>query len=178
MNKISAPHITTVIIHVTTAFLCFWFFFPKYFSHRDLPNSPLFPNKTIEGVDTNQNGVRDEVEIAISRAIPHDDDLYASTMLFAYAYQKHLTSIAHNREEGLQIMRDTDCVDNHDMILTNPNNTDPIISPEWERRVDIEKLTLNTKERFDKARTGVYSKVGLAGGNETACGSTVMDRPF
>lgn len=169
MEKISKKvyKISANIIFACLVPYCIWFYFPRYFSHRDLPNRPIFPNKTVLGVDANQNGVRDEIEIKISRAIPKDDALFALTMAYAKAYQTHLIIVARNREEALQVIRDTRCVDNGDYVDRSKG----------ERRVDIQRLTLNTDERFDKARSGVYSKIGLTGGVETACGSTKIDRP-
>lgn len=61
-------------------------------SSRSLPPDPgAAATATVAGVDTNNNGVRDEVEIALSKVIASDEQ-YATTISAAKAYQKILTS--------------------------------------------------------------------------------------
>lgn len=59
---------------------------------RNLPSNPgSAATATVAGVDANKNGVRDEVEIALSEKIT-DDAQYATTIKSASAYQKILTN--------------------------------------------------------------------------------------
>jgi hypothetical protein len=59
---------------------------------RNLPPDPgAVATATVAGVDTNNNGVRDEVEIALSKVITSDEQ-YATTIKAASAYQAILTN--------------------------------------------------------------------------------------
>jgi hypothetical protein len=71
---------------------------------RDLPADPgPAATATADGVDTNSNGVRDEVERNISTNTPADTDFNA-TMQVAAAYQKFIASpTPANRAEALAL---------------------------------------------------------------------------
>lgn len=72
-------------------------------STRNLPPDPgSAATATVIGVDTNNNGVRDEVEINISKNVENEND-YAATLAVAAAYQKYLIQpLPTTRSEALK----------------------------------------------------------------------------
>ncbi len=79
-------------------------------SARVLPPDPgSAATATVAGVDVNNNGVRDEVEISISKNVADDND-YAASLTVAAAYQKYLTSsLPTTRSEALKFPSNVAC---------------------------------------------------------------------
>ena len=66
---------------------------------KNLPPDPgLDANKTIEGVDANKNGIRDDVELAIFKKYPNSARIRAAELQYAMALQNELTSNVFNSE--------------------------------------------------------------------------------
>ena len=66
---------------------------------KNLPPDPgLDANKTIEGVDANKNGIRDDVELAIFKKDPNSARIRAAELQYAMALQNELTSNVFNSE--------------------------------------------------------------------------------
>ena len=66
---------------------------------KNLPPDPgLDANKTIEGVDANKNGIRDDVELAIFKKYPNLARIRAAELQYAMALQNELTSNVFNSE--------------------------------------------------------------------------------
>lgn len=152
--------ILPAVFFILIASFLVWYLFPGLTSTRPLPMRPIFPDATILGVDSNSNGVRDEVEIAISQRIK-DEKIYQATLRYAAAYQKFLSVKAETREEALNLLREESC-------------TEENIDVDYKYglgKLSIADLTINTKERIDKAKNDVYSAVGGVLTSETYCGS-------
>lgn len=62
---------------------------------RDLPPNPdpMLVDATVEGVDANDNGVRDDVELAIHRNHPDSARIRAAQLQYAIAYQNYFTDV-------------------------------------------------------------------------------------
>ena len=61
---------------------------------KNLPPDPgLDANKTIEGVDANKNGIRDDVELAIFKKYPNSARIRAAELQYAMILQIGLTQI-------------------------------------------------------------------------------------
>jgi hypothetical protein len=103
---------------------------------RNLPDAPGFFEKdaTIEGVDANQNGVRDEVELLISKSVPlgenGDDSRYQKILANARIEQELLTKFSRGevktRKEILDFYNQQSCVwapGNEDIYLESIRET-------------------------------------------------------
>jgi hypothetical protein len=58
-----------------------------------LPPDQVESDATVEGIDANQNGVRDDVEWAIFKAYPHDPKIRAAELQYAMTEQMFLTKV-------------------------------------------------------------------------------------
>jgi len=134
---------------------------------RNLPDAPGFFEKdaTIEGVDANTNGVRDEVELLISKAVPleenGDDSRYQKILEDARIEQELLTKFSRGevktRKEILDFYNRQSCVwleGNEDIYLESIRET------------------YKSEERQKVARR-IYMTVGATSGSDyTGCPKT------
>src|SRR3989344_8234182 len=61
--------------------------------HLPPPPDPVQVDATVEGVDANQNGIRDDVELAIFEKYPNDAKIRAAELQYAMALQMYLTEV-------------------------------------------------------------------------------------
>ena len=61
--------------------------------HLPPPPDPTQVDATIEGVDANANGIRDDVELAIFEKYPNDTKIRAAELQYAMALQMYLTEV-------------------------------------------------------------------------------------
>ncbi|MEK7629822.1 MAG: hypothetical protein AAB432_00355 [Patescibacteria group bacterium] len=62
---------------------------------QNLPPEPdaTLNNATVEGIDTNKNGIRDDVELAIFKMYPTSSRIRAAELQYALALQNELTQV-------------------------------------------------------------------------------------
>lgn len=60
---------------------------------KNLPPMPANPDETIAGVDANQNGIRDDVELAIFAAHPNEPKVRAGQLQYAMILQSQITEV-------------------------------------------------------------------------------------
>ncbi len=126
----------------------------KKYPTEQLPPAPSSPQSTIEGVDSNNNGVRDEVERELAEYVT-DEESYKKSLISAKAYQKVLTQPSPtSREQALAIMTGIDC-ETLDGININVNNKGVYIP-----------LTFDNDARQDKYRKLVHALEGGYLGSE------------
>ncbi|MDO8594231.1 MAG: hypothetical protein Q7R93_01810 [bacterium] len=63
---------------------------------KNLPPVPSEPDKTVQGVDANENGIRDDVELAIFREYPDSAKTRAVLLQYALALQMEVTQARVN----------------------------------------------------------------------------------
>jgi len=123
-------------------------------------NLPLDPgaeaDKTIQGVDANKNGIRDDVELAIFKAYPNSAKTRAVLLQYALALHKE-TVIATVQEED----RADICVADALVPRKNPESSREYSDIEKiDTYIDfVKKIQLNIEAR-KKARTDFYEKIG------------------
>jgi|SRR3989344_1983861 len=61
--------------------------------HLPPPPDPTQVDATIEGIDLNANGIRDDVELAIFEKYPNDTKIRAAELQYAMALQMYLTEV-------------------------------------------------------------------------------------
>ena len=121
--------------------------------HLPPPPDPAQADATIEGVDANQNGIRDDVELAIFEKYPNSPYTRAAELQYAMALQMYLTRV-FNSETWVAAVQQTGrgygCV-----FETGPKVTlsdgDKKIQESLRvirvRQNEVEKLVLNTDLR-------------------------------
>lgn len=125
-----------------------------------LPSDPgIEADKTIQGIDANNNGIRDDVEIAIYKEYPNSAKTRAVLLQYALVLQMETTQSINNTTLSTEIMREetraNTCLG--DILV-------PRKAPDFSRGYDevekiysyinfIENIQFNTKERKDYRET-------------------------
>jgi hypothetical protein len=95
-------------------------------------------NKTIEGIDTNRNGIRDDVELAIFREYPNSSKTRAALLQYALVGQMILSQPFVNTSIATEVIREHGRADNclADALV-------PRLTPESFREYkDLEKIEM------------------------------------
>ena len=133
---------------------------------KNLPPDPgLEVDKTIQGIDTNKNGIRDDVELAIFKEYPNSAKTRAVLLQYALALQMEAVQEVVDREVVVAAVQEEDRAD-----ICVADTLVPRKTPESAREYfDIEKIDayidfvenkqLNTEQR-KKYRTNFYEKIG------------------
>jgi hypothetical protein len=128
-------------------------------------NLPPKPNKalndlTVSGFDVNNNGIRDDVELAIFEKYPNSAKIRAGMLQYAQALQLELTEV-NSESTMLTYLEKDDAA--YSCLLSTVE--DYINSDEWkilyeatkEKKEEVENLILNTEMRKQKYNE-VYEK--------------------
>src|SRR3989344_4879431 len=74
---------------------------------ENLPPDPgAEADKTIEGIDANKNGIRDDVELAIFKEYPNSAKTRAVLLQYALALQMEVTQPIVNKETVTEVVRE------------------------------------------------------------------------
>ena len=113
---------------------------------------PALKDATIEGIDANKNGIRDDVELAIFKLHPDSARIRAAELQYAMALQNELSNV-FNSETLVAVLweesRGYFCIDK-----VMPNVTDAAFNLTIK---EIKKNVLNTEFRKSK-REEIFSK--------------------
>src|SRR3990167_4323388 len=74
--------------------------------HLPPPPDPAQVDATVEGIDANQNGIRDDVELAIFEKYPNDAKIRAAELQYAMALQMYLTEVFNSETLVAAILKD------------------------------------------------------------------------
>ena len=136
---------------------------------KNLPSDPgAEADKTIQGIDANKNGIRDDVELAIFKAYPESAKTRAVLLQYALALQMEVVQSVFNMETVTEVATEQGRADTclADTLV-------PRKSPESSREdVDMEKIEffikfiedrqINTDQR-KKVRKNFYEHLGSYG---------------
>jgi len=124
-------------------------------------NLPPEPNKdlndsTVAGFDVNNNGIRDDVELAIFKKYPDSAKIRAGMLQYAQALQLELTGV--DSEETLKaIMQKRSnaqtCIDNASVATDLTNEKDVIWENSDKKIKEVENYILNTDLRIQEQST-------------------------
>lgn len=132
---------------------------------KNLPLDPeALADATVQGIDANNNGIRDDVELAVFKAYPNSAKTRAVLLQYALALQMQTiqpiidtnTVVATIQEED----RAYQCVG--EILVVNENDKKSVekyFKDEDTLRSFVESRQLNTEER-KKYRTDFYEKIG------------------
>ena len=111
--------------------------------HLPPPPDPAQADATIEGVDANQNGIRDDVELAIFEKYPNSPYTRAAELQYAMALQLYLTEV-FNSETWRAAVEKTSR--GYGCIYETTNDRASINT----RKREVEQLVNNTSAREEK----------------------------
>jgi len=133
---------------------------------KNLPPDPgAEADKTIQGIDTNKNGIRDDVELAIFKTYPDSAKTRAALLQYALALQMESAQEVVNKETVTEVVREQSradaCVADTLVPRKNPESSREYSDIE---KIDayinfVKKIQLNTEAR-KKARTDFVEKIG------------------
>ena len=121
----------------------------------NLPPDPgALADKTVEGIDANNNGIRDDVERAIFKEYPNSAKTRAVLLQYALALQMEVVQPMVNTKTATEVTREQSrafaCVGK---ILIRDDNNEKIMSKYFEDgdklRSFIKDKEFNTKERIN-----------------------------
>lgn len=141
---------------------------------KNLPQDPgEQANKTVEGVDVNKNGIRDDVEIAIFKAYPDSAKTRAVLLQYALALQMEAVQPIINKETVTEVVREQSraymCVGK--ILYRNDNNKyimDKYFKDGDKLRNFVKSIQLNTEER-KKQRDDFLQHIGSYAELEQVC---------
>ena len=133
---------------------------------KNLPPDPgAEADKTIQGIDTNKNGIRDDVELAIFKTYPDSAKTRAALLQYALALQMESAQEVVNKETVTEVVREQSradaCVADTLVPRKNPESSREYSDIEKiDAYIDfVKKRQLNTEAR-KKARTDFVEKIG------------------
>lgn len=112
---------------------------------------PPVPNKeeneaTVAGIDKNNNGIRDDVELAIFALHPNSAKIRAAELQYAMAIQLMLTEVFNN-ETWIAAAKETSRGDLCISLTYPRNNLQTYLKVTEERSKEVKDLVLNTSIR-------------------------------
>ena len=116
---------------------------------KNLPADPgVLADQTVQGVDANGNGIRDDVELAIFNAYPKSTKTRAVLLQYALVLQMQMTLSIINKETVTATVEDNEsradvCLWN----LSSRSNMTKFIADMEKYKSFIENLQLNTEQR-------------------------------
>ncbi len=141
----------------------------------NLPPDPgINADKTVVGIDANQNGIRDDVELAVFKAYPNSLKTRAVLLQYALALQMEVTQPIVNTVTATEVIREEDkaesCVAD---VLVPRKSSESDRSDKDMENIDIyinfiKKLQINTKER-DKTQANFYKNLRSYSSLENIC---------
>jgi hypothetical protein len=125
---------------------------------KNLPPDPgANADKTIAGIDANNNGIRDDVELAVFKAYPNSAKTRAVLLQYALSLQLQMTLPIINKETVTATVEDNDSRA-HICIWSISSRSDmKKFTDETDKNEQfVENLQLNNKQRKDYLNNDVY----------------------
>lgn len=127
-------------------------------------------NATVAGIDSNNNGIRDDVELAIFAKYPNSAKIRAAELQYGMEAQLELSSI-FNQDTWVAVAKTEghgiDCFFDTASSLFS-NDSDQIQKPEeWEK--EVEDLEFNTPMRTQKRDMNQGYQSAFASGTDIGC---------
>jgi len=136
--------------------------------HLPPPPDPSKADATVEGVDANMNGIRDDVELAIFEKYPNNLQLRAAELQYAMALQTYLTKVFNTetwKAAAIQKSRAYACISE-----TYPRtNLETYLQVTKQRSDEVEMLVLNTDVRRHELKAVDEFTTSYSLPSETLC---------
>ncbi len=133
---------------------------------KNLPPDPgAAANTTVVGIDANNNGIRDDVELAVFKTYPNSAKTRAVLLQYALALQMEAIQPIVNKDTVIATVQEEDranvCV--ADALVPRKTPESFRNSQDMEKIYNfvnfVDKLQINTTQR-DNARQNFYQKIG------------------
>jgi len=122
---------------------------------------------TVAGLDTNNNGIRDDVEIAIFKKYPNSAKIRAAELQYAMAEQMYLTKV-FNKETWGQVAEEADraffCI-----MSLHPTSDYASYTFAKTYSKEVENLTFNTQSRRDAKDKAFDFTTSYGGTDKESC---------
>lgn len=146
---------------------------------KNLPPDPgLDANKTVQGIDANHNGIRDDVELAIFKEYPHSAKTRAVLLQYALALQMEVvqpminagtvTAVAEDGDRALSCIRDN--------TPRGDTSLNKFLETLHGKRDFVKKRQINTKQR-DKYQLDFYEHLGSYNSPNEGCDIDISTLP-
>jgi len=123
---------------------------------------------TIEGVDANKNGIRDDVELAIFEKYPNSAKTRAVLLQYALALQMEMTQEIVNTGTVIAVAQETSRASRCIGDVTPRSDMDRFIQITQELTEFVRGLHINTDQR-DEAEQNFYKKIDSYSDISTQC---------
>ncbi len=139
--------------------------------HIPPPPDPAQVDATVEGIDLNANGIRDDVELAIFEKYPNNLKVRAAELQYAMALQMYLTEVFNSETWIVAVQesgRGSGCVfdSGPDVTLSDGNlKITQALKIIRERQNEVEKLVFNSVDRKQK-RQEIIDRYTISYGSE------------
>jgi hypothetical protein len=114
---------------------------------------------TIAGVDANQNGIRDDVELAVFKQYPKSAKIRAALLQYALVLQMEFTQPVVNKEIVIAVAQESSRASMCIGQLSSRNNIEKFIKVTYEYNDFIKSRQINNKER-DLFEAEFLKKIG------------------
>ncbi|MFA6077797.1 MAG: hypothetical protein WC724_02125 [Candidatus Paceibacterota bacterium] len=137
---------------------------------KNLPPDPgTEADKTVAGIDANQNGIRDDVELAIFKEYPNSAKTRAVLLQYALALQLEMTLPVLNRETATAVVEDNQskalkCI----WSISSREDMDKFTAETEKNENFVKQRQVNTEER-KKYIKNFYEYVGSYSVSEDEC---------
>jgi hypothetical protein len=125
-------------------------------------------DKTVEGIDANENGIRDDVELAVFKEYPNSAKTRAVLLQYALVLQMQMTLPLVNKETMTATVEDRSRALNCIWSITSRENMQSFLEITEKNENLIEELQLNTEQRKNR-REAIYEYLGSYTASRESC---------
>ncbi len=126
---------------------------------KNLPPAPTNPDATVQGVDANKNGIRDDVELAIFKEYPNFAKTRAVLLQYALALQMQMTLPIVNKETVTATVEDGDRAVHCIWSISSRSDMKRFDEETAKNEDFVKRLQINTEQR-DKYQSDIYKNLG------------------
>ncbi|MDO8620188.1 MAG: hypothetical protein Q7R64_02465 [bacterium] len=127
---------------------------------KNLPKDPgALADKTVQGVDANKNGIRDDVELAIFKEYPNSAKTRAVLLQYALVLQTQMTLPVVNKKTVTATVEDGDRAVHCIWSISSRSDMKRFDEETTKNEDFVKKLQINTEQR-DKYQSDIYKNLG------------------
>ncbi len=126
---------------------------------KNLPPAPTNPDATVQGVDANKNGIRDDVELAIFKEYPDSAKTRAVLLQYALVLQMQMTLPIVNKKTVTATVEDGDRAVHCIWSISSRSDMKRFDEETTKNEDFVKKLQINTAQR-DKYQSDIYKNLG------------------